>query len=62
MWHRRKHKQREAVENAKEARLTKAEGDLLALKVRANRAIGTLDTRSERNHFAEAIRATIQRG
>lgn len=56
-----KRQEREHVEREQMARLEKAEGDLTQLKARAARAIGLLDDRQSRNHFADALRISLGR-
>lgn len=51
---------RKAVEIENEARLVEAETELASLKVRAYRAMQTLDERHARNHWQEAVAKMIQ--
>ncbi len=58
---RKRHRQRrEDVEHEKIVRIEKAETELFDLKLRASRAINRLESRSNRNHWREAIETMIQ--
>lgn len=53
-------KRDEADEREKMARLEWAEGELSALQVRKDRALGILAARDSRNHWRESIEQMIQ--
>jgi hypothetical protein len=50
----------EAIEQEHDAQLAQAEADLADLTARGEKAMRTLDTRQERNHWREAVEQMIQ--
>lgn len=52
-------KKRDAIERENMAQLERAEGDLRDLRSRAERAVGTLTSRDNRNHWRESIEKMI---